>query len=124
MTPNLQMDERSPNGLNLKAKSGKTALIVGPLNLYPLLGAIAATPSAGSAEIAIAVIARCEIRLVIPFLNAKKLKPIEEVYGKACITVRHVRKWCREFSGRRTDVHGKGAGGHRCPTLTKLKRVI
>ncbi|KAF7270802.1 hypothetical protein GWI33_016260 [Rhynchophorus ferrugineus] len=52
----------------------------------------------------IVVTARCEIRSVIRFLNAKKLKSIEihrqleKVYGKACISVQHVRKWCKEFS--------------------------
>ena len=68
-------------------------------------------------EPAIAVTARCEIRSVIRFLNAQKLKPIEihrqleEVYGKACISVQHVRKWCREFSEGRTDVHNEQRSG-------------
>ena len=92
-------------------------------------------------EPAIAVTARCEIRSVIRFLNAKKLTPIEihrqleEVYGKACISVQHVRKWCREFSEGRTDVHDEQRSGRPsvsdevvakryCETLTKLKRAI
>ncbi|KAF7282556.1 hypothetical protein GWI33_002383 [Rhynchophorus ferrugineus] len=66
---------------------------------------------------------RCEIRSVIRFLNAKKRKPIEihrqleEVYGKDCISVQHVRKWCKEFSEGRIDVHHEQrSGGHRCST--------
>ncbi|KAF7280769.1 hypothetical protein GWI33_005498 [Rhynchophorus ferrugineus] len=35
----------------------------------------------------------------------------EEVYGKACIGVQHVRKWCREFSEGHSDVHDEQGSG-------------
>lgn len=68
-------------------------------------------------EPVLAVAAKCEIRAVIRFLNAKKLQPVEihrqlqEVYGESCISVQHVRKWCREFSNGRTDIHDEQRSG-------------
>ena len=46
-----------------------------------------------------------EMRSVIRFLWAKGTAPIEihreirAVYGSNVMTMQHVRKWCREFSG-------------------------
>ncbi|XP_068207786.1 histone-lysine N-methyltransferase SETMAR-like [Palaemon carinicauda] len=84
-------------------------------------------------EPAIAVTARCEIRSVIRFLNAQKLRPIEihrqleEVYGKACISVQHVGKWCREFSEGRTDVHDEQRSGRPSVSdevVAKIERIL
>lgn len=68
-------------------------------------------------ELPIVVTARCEIRAVIRFLNAKQISPTEihcqliEVYGENCISVQHVRKWCREFSEGRMEIHDENRSG-------------
>jgi len=56
--------------------------------------------------------AKCEVRSITWFLNAKRKRPAEiheqivAVYGN--ITNRqNVTKWCREFSEGRTDVQGE-----------------
>jgi hypothetical protein len=54
--------------------------------------------------------AKCEVRSVIRFLNAKGDRPAEihkqivAVYGNV-MNRQNVTKWCREFSEGRTDVH-------------------
>jgi len=54
--------------------------------------------------------AKCEVRSVIRFLNAKGERPAEihkqivAVHGNV-MNRQNVTKWCREFSERRTDVH-------------------
>ncbi|KAG8283040.1 hypothetical protein J6590_023570 [Homalodisca vitripennis] len=68
-------------------------------------------------EFPIVVTARCKIRAVIRFLNAKQISPIEihdqliEVYGENCTSVQHVRKWCREFSEGRMEIHDENRSG-------------
>ncbi|UYV83980.1 BRIP1 [Cordylochernes scorpioides] len=55
--------------------------------------------------------AKCELRSVIRFLNAKNNSPVEihrqlvEVYGEKCMDIKNVRKWCREFNEGRINVH-------------------
>jgi len=54
--------------------------------------------------------AKCEVRSVIRFLNAKYERPAEihkqivAVYGNV-MNGQNVTKWCCEFSEGRTDVH-------------------
>ena len=54
--------------------------------------------------------AKCKVRSVIRFLNATGERPAEihkqivAVYGNV-MNRQNVRKWCREFSEGRTDVH-------------------
>ena len=54
--------------------------------------------------------AKCEVRPVIRFLNAKCERPAEihkqivAVYGDV-MNLQNVTKWCREFSEGRADVH-------------------
>ncbi|GFV83346.1 histone-lysine N-methyltransferase SETMAR [Trichonephila clavipes] len=54
--------------------------------------------------------AACEIRCVIRFLNAKKVKPIEiyrqicEVYGQNAMRDSMVRRWVRQFNEGRSEV--------------------
>ena len=54
--------------------------------------------------------AKCEVRSVIRFLNAKGERPVQihkqivAVYGNV-MNRQKVTKWCREFSEGRTDVH-------------------
>ena len=58
-----------------------------------------------------------EVRSVIQFLWAKGTAPIEinceiqAVYGSNVMTVQHVRKWCREFSGCRLNVTNEQRSG-------------
>ena len=84
-------------------------------------------------EPVIAVTARCEIRAVIRFLHAKKLKAVEihkqliEIYGETCISVQHVRKWCREFSKGRTDIHDERRSGRPSisdEVVAKIERIL
>ena len=59
-----------------------------------------------------------EVRSVIRFLWAKGTAPIENhreiqaVYGSNVMTVQHVRKWSREFSGCRLSVTDEQRSGH------------
>ncbi|GBN07697.1 hypothetical protein AVEN_249463-1 [Araneus ventricosus] len=61
--------------------------------------------------------ADCEVRSVIRFLNAKKVKPAElhrqlvEIYGENVMTDRMVRKWVRQFNDGRTNVHDGARSG-------------
>ncbi|GFW04124.1 uncharacterized protein TNCV_2668891 [Trichonephila clavipes] len=65
--------------------------------------------------------AACEIRCVIRFLNAKKVKPIEiyrqicEVYGQNAMSDSMVRRWVRQFNEGRSEVHDEERSG--CPSL-------
>jgi hypothetical protein len=67
--------------------------------------------------------AKCEVRSVIRFLNAKGECPAEihkqivAVYGNI-INRQSVTKWCREFSEERTDVHDEQRSGR--PSLMTL----
>ena len=81
----------------------------------------------------IAVTARYEILAVIQFLHAKKLKAVEihkqliEIYGETCISVQHVRKWCREFSKGRTDIHDERWSGRPSisdKVVAKIERIL
>jgi len=60
--------------------------------------------------------AKCEVRSVIKFLNAKCERPAEihkqivAVYGNV-MNRQTVTKWCREFSEGRTDVHDEQRSG-------------
>ncbi|GBL81721.1 hypothetical protein AVEN_93496-1 [Araneus ventricosus] len=55
--------------------------------------------------------ADCEMRSVIRFLNAKKVKPAEihrqlvEIYGENVMTDGMIRKWVRQFNDGRTNIH-------------------
>jgi len=76
-----------------------------------------------------------EVRLVIRFLWAKGTAPIEihreiqAVYGSNVMTVQHVRKWCREFSGFRVSVTDEQRSGrpstsaNLVPTIEEIVRA-
>jgi transposase len=60
--------------------------------------------------------AKCDVRSVVRFLNAKRERPAE--IHKQTVTVcgdvmnrQNVTKWCREFSEGRTDVHDEQRSG-------------
>ncbi|XP_033225801.1 histone-lysine N-methyltransferase SETMAR-like [Belonocnema kinseyi] len=54
-------------------------------------------------DLALASSARCELRSLIRFLSEINIPPVEilsqlcEIYGDKCMSIQHVRKWCREF---------------------------
>jgi len=84
-------------------------------------------------EMPLVATAKCEISAVIRFLNAKKVAPIEihrqltEVYGEKCMSVQHVRKWCREFTGGRTDIHEEERNGRPSvsdETIEKFEGIL
>ena len=60
--------------------------------------------------------AKCEVRSVIRFLNAKGERPVENhkqivaVYGNV-MNRQNVTKWCCEFSEGRTDVYDEQRSG-------------
>ena len=60
--------------------------------------------------------AKCEVRSVIRFLNAKGERPAEidkeivAVYGNV-VNRQNVTKWCREFCEGRADVHDEKRSG-------------
>jgi len=81
-------------------------------------------------ELPLAAPARCKVRAVIRFLNAKGVKPFEihrpltEVYGESCIDVKNVHKWCREFTAGRTEIHDEERSGRPSisdKTVTKVE---
>ncbi|KAJ4445410.1 hypothetical protein ANN_07215 [Periplaneta americana] len=61
--------------------------------------------------------ADCEIRSVIKFLNVQSIAPIEihrqlcEVYGPDVLSKQMVRRWCRQFTGGRQNVHDEARSG-------------
>jgi hypothetical protein len=61
-------------------------------------------------------LAKCEVRSVIRFLNAKGEHPAEihkqivALYGDV-MNRQNETKWCREFSEGRTDVHDEQRSG-------------
>ena len=84
-------------------------------------------------EFSLAAPARCEVRAVIRFLNAKDLQPIEihrqltEVYGESCMDVKNLRKWCREFTAGRTEIHDEERSGRPSisdETVAKMGQIV
>ena len=80
-------------------------------------------------ELPLMTTAKCEIRSVISFLNAKGNTPIEihhqltEVYSEMCMDIKNIRKWCREFAFDRTEIHDENeAEGHNL--ATRLSRRL
>jgi transposase len=77
--------------------------------------------------------AKCEVRSVIRFLNAKGESPVEihrqlvAVYGNI-MNRQNVTKWCREFSEGRTDVHDEQRSGRStlisCDLLQEIEGEI
>ncbi|GBM23152.1 hypothetical protein AVEN_147070-1 [Araneus ventricosus] len=61
--------------------------------------------------------AGCEVRSVIRFLNAKKVKAAEilrqlvEIHGANVMTDGIIRKWVRQFDDGRNDVHDEARRG-------------
>ncbi|GFY12544.1 histone-lysine N-methyltransferase SETMAR [Trichonephila clavipes] len=75
-------------------------------------------------------IAACEIRCVIHFLNAKKVKPIEiyrqicEVYGQNVMSDSMVRRWVRQFNEGRSEVHDEERSGRPFLNTEELVHAI
>ncbi|XP_049952831.1 protein GVQW3-like [Schistocerca serialis cubense] len=74
-------------------------------------------------ELPLDVTAKCELRTVIQFLDAKGTALIEihhqltEVFGELCMNVKNVRMWCREFAAGRTEIHDQQRSGR--PTISE-----
>ncbi|XP_029655401.1 uncharacterized protein LOC115229129 [Octopus sinensis] len=68
-------------------------------------------------ELPIDATAKSDVRAAIRLLNAKGIKPIEiphqltEVYGKSCMDIKNVRKWCRDFVVGHTEIHLEDRSG-------------
>ncbi|GFW84146.1 histone-lysine N-methyltransferase SETMAR [Trichonephila clavipes] len=74
--------------------------------------------------------AACEIRCVIRFLNAKKVKPIEiywricEVYGQNAMSDSMVRRWVRHFNEGRSEVYDDERSGRPSLITEELVHTI
>ncbi|CAL1281307.1 unnamed protein product [Larinioides sclopetarius] len=74
--------------------------------------------------------AACEIRSVIRFLNAKKVKPseiyrqIREVYGQNAMSDSMVRRWVRQFNEGRNQVHDEERCGRPSLVTDELVQAI
>ncbi|XP_023310469.1 histone-lysine N-methyltransferase SETMAR-like [Anoplophora glabripennis] len=74
--------------------------------------------------------AACEIRSVIRFLNARKVKPIEiyrqicEVYGQNAMSDSMVRRWVRQFNEGRSEVHDEERSGRPSLVTEELVHAI
>ncbi|XP_033230210.1 protein GVQW3-like [Belonocnema kinseyi] len=84
-------------------------------------------------DLPLASSARCELRSVIRFLSAKNIAPVEihtqlcEIYEDKCMSVQHMRKWCREFKNGRTDVNDEERSGRPSisdETVAKVEEVM
>ena len=68
-------------------------------------------------EILLSTTAKCEVRAIIQVLNAEGNTPIEihhqlrKVYGESCIDIKSIRKWCREFTFGRSEIHDEERSG-------------
>ena len=111
-------------------------LLVPPLPNKPLLSPLGRSVLVRQPfvmELPLAAPARCEVRAVIRFLNAKGVKPIEihrqlmEVYGESCMDVKNIRKWCREFTAGRTEIHDEERSGRPSisdETVAKVEQIL
>jgi len=72
--------------------------------------------------------AKCEVRSIIRFLNAKKVTPIEiyrqltGVYEEKCMDVKNVRKCCRKFFSGRKIVHDEERSGRPSHSDATVKK--
>lgn len=61
--------------------------------------------------------AKCEVRAVIRYLNAKGMSAVEihceivSVYGENIMSRQHVTKWVRNFTFGRTEIHDEARSG-------------
>ena len=84
-------------------------------------------------EVLLSTTAKCEVRAVIRFFNAKGNTLIEihhqltEVYGESCMDIKNIRKWCREFAFGRTEIHDDKPTGRPSTcneTVTKVEETM
>ncbi|UYV81055.1 hypothetical protein LAZ67_19002666 [Cordylochernes scorpioides] len=99
-------------------------------NLPGDLGTLSRCLAAFAMELPLSSPAKCELRSVIRFLNAKNNSPVEihrqlvEVYGEKCMDIKNVRKWCREFNEGRINVHDEQRSGRpSLPESTVNRRI-
>ncbi|UYV82406.1 hypothetical protein LAZ67_21001965, partial [Cordylochernes scorpioides] len=95
-----------------------------------ILGRSVAVLQPFAMELPLSSPAKCELRSVIRFLNAKNNSPVEihrqlvEVYGEKCMDIKNVRKWCREFNEGRINVHDEQRSGRpSLPESTVNRRI-
>ncbi|KAL4118897.1 hypothetical protein QTP88_011778 [Uroleucon formosanum] len=73
--------------------------------------------STSSASASLSVHAQCELRAVIRFLHSRGETPAAihrqlcTSYGSTSMSIKNVRKWCREFSNGRTNIHDEARSG-------------
>ena len=74
--------------------------------------------------------ADCEIRAVIPFLQAKNIQPADihrqvcEVYGEGAMSGSMVRRWCWQFESGPDNVHDDKRGGRHSVVTPDLVQQI
>ncbi|XP_071037147.1 protein GVQW3-like [Parasteatoda tepidariorum] len=76
---------------------------------------------------------QARITLCDLFFSAKNVPPVVihsqlcEAYGEECMSVQHVRKWCREFKNGLTDAHDEQRSGRPSfsdEAIAKLEEAI
>ncbi|UYV80034.1 TPX1 [Cordylochernes scorpioides] len=100
-SPTIVPDPQKSKKYFEKVKSDNTAALVPPLpsRTFPvILGRSVAVWQPFAMELPLSSPAKCELRSVIRFLNAKNNSPVEihrqlvEVYGEKCMDIKNVRK--------------------------------
>ncbi|UYV75616.1 hypothetical protein LAZ67_13000750 [Cordylochernes scorpioides] len=121
-------------GMYIRGRNPTTPLpsLVPPLpaRTFPVtLGRSVAVWQPFAMELPISSPAKCELRSVIRFLNAKNNSPVEihrqlvEVYGEKCMDIKNVRKWCREFNEGRINVHDEQRSGRPSLPESTVARI-
>ncbi|UYV75781.1 hypothetical protein LAZ67_13001329 [Cordylochernes scorpioides] len=101
----------------------------GSLTIPVILGRSVAVWQPFVMELPLSSPAKCELRSVIRFLNAKNNSPVEihrqlvEVYGEKCMDIKNVRKWCREFNEGRINVHDEQRSGRPSLPESTVARI-
>ncbi|UYV64397.1 hypothetical protein LAZ67_3000524 [Cordylochernes scorpioides] len=129
-------------GLLLKAKEESGRVVYIPMNGHKtfagtfekrtflvILGRSVAVWQPFAMELPLSSPAKCELRSVIRFLNAKNNSPVEihrqlvEVYGEKCMDIKNVRKWCWEFNEGRISVHDEQRSGRPSLPESTVARI-
>ncbi|UYV83294.1 hypothetical protein LAZ67_23000432 [Cordylochernes scorpioides] len=91
-------------------------VITGDEATFPvILGRSVAVWQPFAMELPLSAPAKCELRSVIRFLNAKNTQK--------CMDIKNVRKWCREFNEGRINVHDEQRSGRPSLPESTMARI-
>ncbi|UYV70239.1 hypothetical protein LAZ67_7002260 [Cordylochernes scorpioides] len=122
-----------PQDLDVLLRASPSAvdlLATKPTPTFPvILGRSVAVWQPFAMELPLSSPAKCELRLLIRFLNAKNNSPLEihrqlvEVYGEKCMDIKNVQKWCRKFNEGRMNVHDEQRSGRPSLPESTVARI-